>query len=852
MFTLLKETDFMCTFIHFDLTPKKLSLLIKHTLYSACITTVLSAPLYAIEFNTDMIDAEDRENVDLSQFEKKGYIPVGSYLVRVQINKNTLPRSYNLEWIKADNENGSLLCLTKEHLTDFGFADTFIESLQSLNQQGCLDLSQKSDLAVRLDKANMMLTLTVPQAWMKYQAKNWTPPQFWDEGITGFMLDYNLYASQYTPNHGDSNQNMNSYGTLGFNLGAWRLRSDYQYDQSFTDNKSNGSNSSLPRTYLFRPIPSLASKFTMGQYDLSSNLYDTFHFTGASLESDEQMLPPDLRGYAPQISGIAQTNAKVTVSQNGRTLYQTSVSPGPFTITDLGTTLQGQLDVTIEEEDGRKSSFQVGSASIPFLTRKGQIRYKSSVGKPTSTTHNDVNNPLFWTGEASWGLSSDISLYGGAIITADDYQAATGGVGFNLNSFGSFSFDITRAEANLRNDDEGKQRGFSYRANYAKRFEETGSQITFAGYRFSDKEYVTMSEYINSRDGNNSSNNEKESYVLSFNQYIKPLALNSYLSITRNTYWNSETNTNYSFSLSRNFDIGDFKNISASLAMSRVSWDDDEENQYYLSITIPFKNSRNITYSLQRYGDDSPTQTASYYDNSDRNNTWNLSVSGSDQEFSDGKAALRGYYQHYSPLGRLNINGSVQPSSYRSLSAGWNGSFTATRYGAAFHDYNSGNSSRVMVDADGISGIEVNNSRTMTNMFGISVVPSVGNYTTATVMVNNNNLPEGVDISNSVIRTTLTEGAIGYMPLSATKGYQIIGVIRLEDGRYPPLGVTVTDKQTGRDIGLVADDGFVYLSGVQDDSMLTLKWNNKVCDITPPNQSNTDGQAVILPCKPIH
>ena len=90
------------------------------------------------------------------------------------------------------------------------------------------------------------------------------------------------------------------------------------------------------------------------------------------------------------------------------------------------------------------------------------------------------------------------------------------------------------------------------------------------------------------------------------------------------------------------------------------------------------------------------------------------------------------------------------------------------------------------------------------------------------------------------------------MPLSATKGYQIIGVIRLEDGRYPPLGVTVTDKATGRDIGLVADDGFVYLSGIQENSILTLKWNDNVCDLTPPNHSNLDGQAIILPCKPAH
>lgn len=842
----------MLNLIYSGLKPRKLSLLIKYSLYSACIIASLSTPIYAVEFNTDMIDAEDKANIDLSQFEKKGYIPAGTYLVSVQINKNTLPKTYNIEWINTDDDKGSMLCLTQKHLIEFGFSDAFIGSLQQLNQQGCLDLSHKPELNARLDKANMVLTLTVPQAWMKYQAKNWTPPEFWDNGIPGLLLDYNLYGSQYIPSHGDSNQNINSYGTLGFNLGAWRLRSDYQYDQSFTKNHSNGSSSSLPRTYLFRPIPSLASKFTMGQYDLSSDLYDTFHFTGASLESDEQMLPPDLRGYAPQINGIAQTNARVTVSQNGRTLYQTSVSPGPFTITDLGTTLQGQLDVTIEEEDGRKSSFQVGSASIPFLTRKGQVRYKSSVGKPTSPTHNDVNNPLFWTGEISWGWLNDISLYGGGIVTADDYQAATGGIGFNLNNFGSLSFDITRAEANLRDDNQGKQRGFSYRANYAKRFEETGSQITFAGYRFSDKEYVTMNEYINSRNGSNSSNNEKESYVLSFNQYIDPLALNSYLSITRNTYWNSETNTNYSFSISRNFDIGDFKNISASLALSRVSWDDNDENQYYFSITVPFENNRNVTYSLQRYGDSASTQTATYYDGSDRNNPWNLAVSGTDKQLGDGDAALRGYYQHYSPKGRLNVNGSMQPSNYRSLSAGWSGSFTATRYGAAFHDYNPGNSSRVLVDADGISGVEVNNNRTKTNMFGIAVVPSVGNYTTTTVMVNNNNLPDGVDVTNSVIRATLTEGSIGYMPLSATKGYQIIGVIRLEDGRYPPLGVTVTDKQTGRDIGLVADDGFVYLSGVQEKSTLTLKWNNKVCDITPPNRSNTDGQAVILPCKTTH
>lgn len=44
-------------------------------------------------------------------------------------------------------------------------------------------------------------------------------------------------------------------------------------------------------------------------------------------------------------------------------------------------------------------------------------------------------------------------------------------------------------------------------------------------------------------------------------------------------------------------------------------------------------------------------------------------------------------------------------------------------------------------------------------------------------------------------------GAIGYAKLNATTGYQIVGVIRQENGRFPPLGVNVTDKATGKDVG---------------------------------------------------
>ena len=61
------------------------------------------------------------------------------------------------------------------------------------------------------------------------------PPSTWDNGVPGVLLDYNLFASHYQPNSSGSNDNANTYGTAGANMGAWRLRSEYQYTRSDTE-----------------------------------------------------------------------------------------------------------------------------------------------------------------------------------------------------------------------------------------------------------------------------------------------------------------------------------------------------------------------------------------------------------------------------------------------------------------------------------------------------------------------------------------------------------------------------------------------------------------------------------------
>lgn len=43
-----------------------------------------------IQFNTDVLDVEDRKNIDLGQFSRKGYIVPGAYPLMLKVNGHEL------------------------------------------------------------------------------------------------------------------------------------------------------------------------------------------------------------------------------------------------------------------------------------------------------------------------------------------------------------------------------------------------------------------------------------------------------------------------------------------------------------------------------------------------------------------------------------------------------------------------------------------------------------------------------------------------------------------------------------------------------------------------------------------
>ncbi|WP_272517462.1 MULTISPECIES: fimbrial outer membrane usher protein StdB [unclassified Providencia] len=828
----------------------------KLTRFAILVTLIFSIlKSQATEFNASLLDSRNLSNVDLTAFSHKGYVASGDYILDIWLNDQPIREQYPVRVVPTIERDETVVCVTQDMVAMLSIKGETIQGLHpvaGVPDGQCLEL-RSPDSQVQYSAEKQRLTFILPQAWMRYQDPDWIPPSRWSDGVTAALLDYSMMANRYMPQQGETSTSYSLYGTTGFNFSSWRLRSDYQYSHFDSGRGGPQSDFYLPQTYLFRALPTFRSKLTIGQTYLSSAIFDSFRFVGITLASDERMLPPSLQGYAPKINGIANSNAQVTISQNGRILYQTQVPLGPFELPDLSQNISGNLDVSVRESDGSVRTWQVNTASVPFMARQGQVRYKIATGHPLygGTHNNNTVSPDFLLGEATWGVFNNTSLYGGFIASTGNYQASALGIGQNMGILGAISADVTHSQTWLPH--EPKQSGYSYRINYAKTFDKTGSTLAFVGYRFSDRHFLSIPEYLQHRVTNvDNTWHEKQSYTVTYNQSVPILNMSAALSVSRLNYWNAQSNNNYMLSLSKVFNLGNLQGVSGSMSFARNQYTGgDSQNQVYATVSIPWGDSRQISYSVQKDNRGSMQQNVNYSDFHSHDTTWNVSA-GHSRYDTGSNSSFSGSIQSRMPWGQMAMDASLQPGQYRSIGLGWYGSMTATAHGAAFSQPMVGNEPRMMIDTGDVAGVPVNGNSGVTNRFGVGVVSAGSSYRRSDISVDMAALPEDVDVSNSVISQVLTEGAVGYRTIDASQGGQVLGRIRLSGGVSPPFGAMVVSGITGRTAGMVGDDGLAYLTGLSGENsrILDVIWNSEVqCRLSLPAETLTLRQgSLLLPC----
>lgn len=814
---------------------------------------ISGSQVQAVDFNTDVLDATDKKNIDISRFSQAGYIMPGQYQMMVMVNDQTIsPSAFSVSILEPSgiaipdgNKPLPRACLTKEMVDKMGLTTASREKVSFSTSDHCADLSALPGVDIRANPAEGVLYINVPQAWLEYSDTSWLPPSRWDNGIPGLLFDYNINGSVNKPHAGKQSQYISYNGTTGANIGAWRFRADYQGNMEHTTGTGSGTDRQFDwsRFYLYRAIPRWQSNLTLGENYINSEIFSTWRYTGASLESDDRMLPPKLRGYAPQVSGIADTNARVVISQQGRIIYDSTVPAGPFTIQDLDSSVRGRLDVEIIEQNGQKKTFQVDTAYVPYLTRPGQIRYKLVSGRSRTWEHK-TEGPVFAGGEMSWGISNRWSLYGGGIL-AGDYKALAVGLGRDLMQLGTLSADVTQSAARFNNN--GERQGKSWRLSYSKRFDEADADITFAGYRFSERNYMTMQQYLDARYRNDFTGREKELYTISLNKHFEDWQTSVGLQYQHQTYWDRGESDYYTLSINRYFDVFGLHNISAGLTASRSKYQEKDNDSLFLLFSIPL-DSGTLSYSGSM-SNDRYTQMAGYSDtfnNGLDSYNVNTGVNHGGSERSQGQ--ISGYYSHSSPVANLSANFSSLQNGYTSYGITASGGATMTAEGAALHAGGLNGGTRLLVDTDGISDVPVDGGRVLTNAWGIGVVTDVSSYYRNTTTVDLNNLPDDMEATRSVVESVLTEGAIGYRKFEVLKGARLFAVLRLADGSYPPFGSSVTNRK-GRELGMVGDSGLTWLSGVAEGESLNVNWDSRAkCMVDIPQKLDTTKQ-LLLPCR---
>ncbi|MGG4710182.1 fimbria/pilus outer membrane usher protein [Proteus mirabilis] len=802
---------------------------------------------YATEFNIDVLDAEDIQNIDMSQFSIAGYVPPGDYVLTVFVNGQRLGAPRDITVLEQKTQTQAI-CIPADLLDSIGLKESVKPKVTVYLNSQCLDLSVLKGMQTVIDLPTLSLKITIPQLWMEYRDPYWTPPALWEEGINGAFLDYSANVSITEEKEGDKRTYLSTNGTAGINLGVWRFRGDYS---AIYQKKRGGRQSQeihdfdFSRLYGFTSLKKLASILTIGENYFYSDVFESWQYSGISLESDDRMLPPKLVGYAPEITGVADTNATVIVRSQNRVLLETTVPPGPFRIQTLDSGVRGILDITIREENGEEKKFSISTASLPYLTRPGRLIYKLVMGKTRYDGHHLTGKPVF-SGEFSYGLSNAWSLYGGTQFNRD-YQATAIGIGRDLFSFGALSLDITQSFARFT---DKKIKGRSYRLNYAKSFDALRTDITFAGYRFATRDYRTLTQFMDQRRTGYDIRSPKENYQIYINKYFDNFNIS--LNYQYSTYWQDKPQTQYGLYASTNISIPMLSQQNANISLSATRTERDsgyQDDAINLYLTIPLYKGHSISFSesYSRIGKSNQySHRASYSGYSDRDN-YSLNVGYSHGEEIDSQSSISGYYSRDFSQANLSANASYVPQQYRSVGASINSGITATTQGIALHRSANGDT-RLMIETPGVGDVPLDSGVIKTNHFGLAVIPNVNSYRKSTVSINTSQLPENIETLESTTDITLTKGAIGYRSLSVMKGEKLFAIISLNDGKKPPFGASVRNADN-RELGIVGEDGVTWLVGISSKEKLSVYWaGKKQCELSLPEDLASPTSMLLLPC----
>lgn len=805
--------------------------------------TVSTGPTYNLQFLQGGSSAAENSSA-IQDFLMGDDVPAGDYLVDILVNSQLSGRR-EVAFKKTASTGKVEACLNIALLEQLGLNLEKLDAdqVEQLKGDDCpIVQALSADLRATYNPNRQELSISIPQAFMSRAVRGYVDPQLWDTGVNAGFVDYSLTGRRSSTDNAHS-QSYNMRLLNGINLGPWRLRNEASVNSGSEQKTSVQSN----RTYAQRDVTALKSQFTAGTSYTSSQIFDSVRFQGVQLQSDEAMLPDGMRDFAPVVRGVAEGNATVEVRQNGYLIYNANVPPGPFEIADFAASgSNGDLDVTVIESDGRKTTFTQSFSSLPQMVRKGMARYNLALGQYDAD--NDDASPFLATGGLTYGLTDNLTTFGG-LMSSEGYRAEN--LGITRNTWlGALSTNLTQSTSK---GPHGVNTGKSLQLNYAKTLSATDTTFSLAGYRFSTEGYRTLPDHVADQRqiiGLYPTGRPRTRLDLNARQTLGNRSNGSlYISGNEQRFWNLQGKSQqYQLGYSNNWDAVNYNvDISHTRAPDQSS-QSNNRTQLTLSISMPLEFSGKSatlfsSLSTEGKGDYSVQSGISGQVAEGHDAYYNAQVANNN---FDGTRSTVGLSAR-TPVARLDGSYS-QGRNSNSLNFGAAGSMVAHAGGV-----NLGQGVGETFTLAHVQGTQAgtrigNYAGVTTGHNGYAVVPSSQPYRLNWLGLATADLPSELELENSVQQLVPRRGSITLATFKTVAGRRVQFKVLDNKGQKLSFGARLSD-QNGKPIAVVDPLGYALAMVEEDSGELVSMANGEPCkskyQLPPKIQGNGYDQIII-------
>lgn len=760
--------------------------------------------LSAEQLNTYFIRGNYAQLPDvLRSDENQGLFPSGEYLLDIYFNKEKTGR----ERINFEQGQPQGQCYSKDFLARHSIAlkqDAFAPYYDPSGN--CFRINDHPDASVELDPAKQTLRFKLPQGLIA-DSGNQLMSQ-WDHGTRGANIQYSYRGSQ------SGRYGLTQFGEIGgnVNVGRWVLSGRaYKY---------NDDEMTLAQYRLSTAIAALRGEAGIGKMQLQASLINGFAFDGVSLVSDNQMTPWLSQSYAPVISGIARTEAVITVRQQGYIIYSQNVPPGPYALRNLTGVASGDLEVTVREDDGSETVDVYPVSILPSLLRPGHLNYSLAAGRKALRVGNqDDYEGTFALAAADYGMA--FFTLNTSVLLDKNYQNIGTGLTRSFGAWGALSATANVSSAQSLSGDE--RRGYTVSFKYAKNvLKDTTLQI--AGYRYASQDYMDYVDFYPGIDGGKGIKNRLEAFMTHRNERTLYSG-----SIWRQNDWQGKAGVGASLRMSHPVGaVTVTANLNYGVVQQQQNRAGSKTLSAGLSFSVPFsfleRNSHSTTsLSASRGGDFTANSNVSgaltdrtrYSVNAGRSQ----GVNNTYASFSHGFDAMNTSVSVSDSAGRRTVTGSVSGSV---IQAG-NSRPVFTRIQ---------NETVAVVSTQGLSRARFGRSQADSN--GNAVV-TLTPYNRNTVKIDATDLPYMIELDTTAHNVVPTRRSVHQLKFDHRQINRYILKVRVggSSSRLAPFN-SVALGGDGQQLGFVTEGGVLMLSSEGRLAAFTLRLpEGGMCTISP-------------------